>query len=161
MLIEGTPSLKTRRLGISVLAFALLVLASVAAPAQQLSPALQSAVGNWQVINDDGKPWGHVEIYLANGKLFGKVTQLRPGRHPGDVCDKCSGELKNQPIMDMVIIRNFKPDGAVWVGGTVVDPENGKEYKGKIWTVGQDKLAMRGFIGFSLLGRTQTWTRLP
>ena len=80
------------------MAFALIVLASVAASAQQLSPTLQSAVGHWQVINDSGKPWGHVEIYLAEGKLFGKVTQLRPGRHPGDVCEKCSGELKNQPI---------------------------------------------------------------
>jgi uncharacterized protein (DUF2147 family) len=161
LLIEGIPSLKTRRHGLSILAFVLIVLASVAAPAQQLPPALQSALGHWQVINDDGKPWGQVEVYLVNGKLFGKITQLRPGRHPGDVCDKCSGELKNQPIMDMVIIRNFKPDGSAWTGGTVVDPENGKEYKGKIWTVGQDKLSMRGFIGFSLLGRTQSWTRLP
>lgn len=143
------------------MAFALIVLASVAASAQQLSPTLQSAVGHWQVINDSGKPWGHVEIYLAEGKLFGKVTQLRPGRHPGDVCEKCSGELKNQPIQGLVIIRNFKPDGDVWAGGTVVDPENGKEYKGKIWTIGQDKLSLRGFVGISLLGRTQTWTRLP
>jgi uncharacterized protein (DUF2147 family) len=43
----------------------------------------------------------------------------------------------------------------------VVDPENGKVYKGKVWAVGQDKLNMRGFIGFSLLGRTESWTRLP
>ena len=63
--------------------------------------------------------------------------------------------------MGLVIIRNFKPDGDVWAGGTVVDPENGKEYKGKIWTIGKDKLSLRGFIGLSLLGRTQTWTRLP
>ena len=163
MLIEGTPSLKTLRNGLStiVFAFAIFVLASVAAPAQQLPPALQSAIGHWQVINDDGKPWGHVDTYLVNGKLFGKVTELRPGRHPGDVCEKCSGELKNQLILGMAIIRNFKPDGNVWTGGTVVDPENGKEYKGKIWTLGPDKLSMRGYIGFSLLGRTQTWTRLP
>lgn len=139
------------------------MLASVTATAhaQQLSPALQSAIGHWQVINDEGKPWGHVEIYLADGKLFGKVTQLRPGRHPGDVCEKCSGELKNQLIQGMVIIRNFRPDGDIWAGGTVVDPENGKVYKGKLWSVGQDKLSLRGFVGFSLLGRTQTWTRLP
>jgi len=155
--------LKTLRNGLStiVFAFAIFVLASVAAPAQQLPPALQSAIGHWQVINDDGKPWGHVDTYLVNGKLFGKVTELRPGRHPGDVCEKCSGELKNQLILGMAIIRNFKPDGNVWTGGTVVDPENGKEYKGKIWTLGPDKLSMRGYIGFSLLGRTQTWTRLP
>jgi uncharacterized protein (DUF2147 family) len=61
----------------------------------------------------------------------------------------------------MVILRNFSPDGVNWAGGTVVDPENGKVYKGKVWAVGQDKLNMRGFIGFSLLGRTESWTRLP
>ena len=69
--------------------------------------------------------------------------------------------LKNQRIMGMIIIRNFHPDGDDWVGGTVVDPENGKEYKGKIWAIGKDKLGMRGFVGISLIGRTATWTRVP
>ena len=53
------------------------------------------------------------------------------------------------------------PYDLVLTGGTVIDPENGKEYKGKITAVGKDKLNMRGFIGISLLGRTQTWVRLP
>jgi uncharacterized protein (DUF2147 family) len=139
---------------------AALVFAS-GANAQQLPEPLQNAVGHWQVINDDGKPWGHVDTYLVDGKLFGKVTQVRPGRTPKDLCDKCSGQLKNQPIDGLVIMRNFHPEGEQWVGGTVIDPENGKEYKGKITAVGKDKLNMRGFIGISLLGRTQTWVRLP
>ena len=139
---------------------AALVFAS-GANAQQLPEPLQNAVGHWQVINDDGKPWGHVDTYLVDGKLFGKVTQVRPGRTPKDLCDKCSGQLKNQPIDGLVIMRNFHPQGEQWVGGTVIDPENGKEYKGKITAVGKDKLNMRGFIGISLLGRTQTWVRLP
>ncbi len=151
-----------RRKGLCAFAFALFALVSVAGThAQELSPQLQNAVGHWQVINDDGKPWGHVDTYLIDGKLFGKVTQVRPGRHPKDLCDRCSGQLKNQPIEGMVIIRNFHPDGEQWIGGYVVDPENGKEYKGKITAVGADKLNMRGFIGISLLGRTQTWVRLP
>ncbi len=80
---------------------------------------------------------------------------------PDSVCDKCSGDLKNQRILGMVIIRSFHPEGDDWVGGTVVDPENGKEYKGKIWAIGNDKLGMRGFVGISLIGRTATWTRIP
>ncbi len=104
---------------------------------------------------------GKAETYLVNGKLFGKVTEVRPGRSPKDVCDKCPGEYKNQPILNMVFMRNFHPDGDDWVDGTVVDPENGKEYKGKIWAIGNDKLGMRGFVGISLFGRTETWTRLP
>jgi uncharacterized protein (DUF2147 family) len=152
---------KTRRTCLCVTTFTLIALVSVAAHAQQLSPPLQAAIGHWQVINDEGKPGGQVETYLVDGKLFGKVTQPRPGRLPGAVCEKCSGDLKNKPIQGLVILRNFKPDGDNWVGGTVVDPENGKEYKGKIWSVGKDKLYMRGYIGISLLGRTQSWVRIP
>jgi len=129
--------------------------------AQQLSPKLQDAVGRWQVIDNDGKPGGQVETYLTNGKLFGRVLQVRPGRTPQDLCDKCSGAEKNQRILGLVILRNFVPEGDDWVGGSVVDPENGKEYKGKIWTVGKYELHMRGFIGISLLGRTAVWLRLP
>jgi len=129
--------------------------------AQQLSSKLQSAVGRWRVMNGDGTPGGQVETYVENGALFGRVTVLRPGRAPDDVCEKCAGTLKNQRIMGMIIIRNFHPEGDDWVGGTVVDPENGKEYKGKIWAIGEDKLGMRGFVGISLIGRTATWTRIP
>lgn len=63
--------------------------------------------------------------------------------------------------MGMVVIRNFHPEGDDWVGGTLVDPENGKEYKGKMWAVGNDKLSMRGFVGISLFGRSATWIRIP
>ena len=162
-MIEGVTSLKMiRRNGLRAIAVALFAFACItAAPAPQLAPALQGAIGHWQVINDEGKPNGQVETYLVEGKLFGKVTQLRPGRQPGDVCDKCPSDLKNKPLMGLVILRNFRPEGNDWVGGTVIDPENGKEYKGKLWMVGTDTLYMRGFIGFSLLGRTQAWKRLP
>ena len=148
-----------RHNALCVFALALTALLS-AAGAQQLTPKLQSAVGHWQTYSD-GKPAGTVETYLLDGQLFGRVTQVRPGRTPQDVCDKCSGEYKNHLILDMVILRNFHSDGEDWVGGTAVDPENGKEYKGKIWSEGNDKLHMRGYIGISLLGRTEVWTRIP
>ena len=141
---------------------ALFALVSVAgAQAQQLTPKLQNAIGHWQVVDSDGKPGGKVDTYLENGQLFGRVTEVHPGRTPQDVCDKCSGEYKNRLILGMVNMRNFHPDGDDWVGGTVVDPENGKEYKGKIWAEGNDKLHMRGYIGISLLGRTEVWVRIP
>ncbi len=149
---------------IIVCAFAAILIAmfsSGEARAQVLSPKLQSAVGHWQVMNSDGSPGGKVDTYLADGKLFGRVTEVRPGRTPKDVCDKCSGEYKNQLILGMVIMRNFHPEGDDWVDGSVVDPENGKEYKGKIWAMGKDSLKMRGYVGISLLGRTETWSRLP
>jgi uncharacterized protein (DUF2147 family) len=139
-----------------------IALCSIAgAGAQQLTPKLQNAIGHWQVVNSDGSPGGKVDTYLENGKLFGRVTGVRPGRTPKDVCDKCSGDYKGQLILGMVIMRNFHSEGDDWVDGTVVDPENGKEYKGKIWAMDKDTLRMRGFIGISLLGRTETWIRIP
>jgi uncharacterized protein (DUF2147 family) len=151
-----------RRNCLRVLNLALLVLISLPpARAQQLSPKLQNAVGHWQIVNSDGTPGGKAETYIESGKLFGRVTEVHPGRTPRDLCDKCSGEYKNQLILGMIFMRNFHPDGDDWVEGTVVDPENGKEYKGKIWAVGKDSLHMRGYIGFSLLGRTETWVRIP
>jgi uncharacterized protein (DUF2147 family) len=152
----------TRHKYSSAFAVALFGVASlVGAGAQQLTPKLQNAIGHWQVVNSDGSPGGHVDTYLVDGKLFGRVTEVRPGRTPQDLCDKCSGEYKNQLILGMLLMRNFHPEGDDWVNGTVVDPENGKEYKGKIWAVGKDTLKMRGYIGISLLGRTENWVRLP
>lgn len=150
---------KTRHIGLCALAVVLLALVSVAG-AQQLTPKLQKALGHWQIVNGDGDPGGQVETYMENGKLFGRVTQVRPGRTPQDVCDRCSGDYKNKLILGMVIMRDFHAEGDDWVGGTVVDPENGKEYKGKIWSIGNDQLKMRGFIGIALLGRTETWVRM-
>ena len=145
----------------SLLAFVILAaVTAAAARAQQMTPKLQNAIGLWQVIGSDGKPGGQVETYLENGLLFGRVTQLRPGRKPGDVCLKCSGEYKDKPIMGLVILRNFHPVGDDWAGGTAVDPENGKEYKGKIWTEGAEDLHLRGFVGILLFGRSETWKRV-
>jgi len=142
--------------------FALCVLGfAISGLSQKLSPKLQNAVGRWQVIDSDGSKGGQVETYIENGVLFGKVTAARPGRAPDSICTKCPGALKDQRIMGMVVIRNFHPEGDDWVGGTVVDPENGKEYKGKMWAIGDDKLGMRGYVGISLLGRTATWVRIP
>ncbi|MGD0733580.1 MAG: DUF2147 domain-containing protein [Terracidiphilus sp.] len=151
-----------RNLILGVLGVVVFTLAGVSGTdAQELSAKLQSAVGHWQVVNNDGTPGGKVETYLENGKLFGKVTEVRPGRTPHDLCDKCAGEASKQLILGMVILRSFHPNGDDWVEGTVLDPENGKEYKGKIWAVGKDELHMRGFVGISLLGRTAVWKRTP
>ena len=143
------------------LAIFALISADAAHGQRQFTPKLQRAIGHWQVINSDGSPGGQVETYVENGKFFGRVTGARPGRDPNALCMKCPGELKNQRVMGMVVIRNFHPEGDDWVGGTLIDPETGKEYKGKIWALGDDKLSMRGFVGISLIGRSATWVRIP
>ncbi|HEX8697910.1 MAG TPA: DUF2147 domain-containing protein, partial [Myxococcaceae bacterium] len=83
-----------------------------------------------------------------------------PNEPQNPVCDKCEGALKNQPIIGMVILRDLKKDDDEWTGGTILDPGNGKTYKCKIAVeAGGKKLKVRGYIGMSLLGRTQHWVR--
>ena len=78
----------------------------------------------------------------------------------GRRCGHCPGELKNTPLIGLRILWDLKKDGAQWSGGKVLDPETGKIYKCVIAVEdGGKKLKVRGFIGFSRLGRTQYWLR--
>ena len=117
-------------------------------------------VGNWRTIDDvTGKPKSIVEISEVNGTVVGKIKELlQSDKGPNPLCEECSGERKNQPILGMTIIWDMKKDGNVWDGGTILDPKNGKTY-GCILTPSADgkTLLVRGFKGFSLLGRTQVW----
>ena len=137
---------------------ALLLLALPLAAFAQNAP-----VGQWTTIDDKTqKPKSVVEIYEAkDGSLAGRVTEiLQSDRGPNPVCDKCSGERKNKPVKGMVILWGIKQKGETWEGGQILDPASGKIYSVKVTPVeGGKKLEVRGFMGFSLLGRTQTWTR--
>jgi len=137
---------------------ALLLLALPAAAFAQSSP-----LGQWTTIDDKTqKPKSVVEIYEAkDGSLAGRVAEvLQSDRGPNPVCDKCSGERKNKPVKGMVILWGIRKKGAAWEGGQILDPATGKVYSVKVTpTDGGKKLDVRGFMGFSLLGRTQTWMR--
>ena len=143
-------------------AFALgLLFASSVALAQSMTPA-----GLWKTI-DDGtkKEKSLVRIVETNGVYSGKVEKfLDPATAPDVTCKDCSDDRKDKPILGMTIIRNVKQDPgdkAVFDGGEILDPNNGKVYKVKMTVTDNGaKLDVRGFIGFSLLGRTQTWTRV-
>lgn len=125
--------------------------------------AQASPVGTWKTIDDKTKkPKSTVEIYEAkDGSLAGRVTEvLQSDRGPNPVCDKCSGDRKNKPVEGMVILWSVRKRGDSWEDGKILDPASGKVYSVKITPVeGGKKLEVRGFMGFSLLGRTQTWVR--
>ncbi|MGY1425024.1 DUF2147 domain-containing protein [Lysobacter sp. A289] len=125
--------------------------------------AQQTPIGTWTTIDDDtGKAKSTVEIYQAdNGTLSGRVLEvMQSAQGDNPVCSECDGERKNQPIEGMVILWDAKQDGAVWKGGKILDPAKGKVYSLKLQPVDDGaKLEIRGFMGFSLLGRTQTWVR--
>jgi uncharacterized protein (DUF2147 family) len=120
-------------------------------------------VGSWKTIDDkDDQPRSIVEIFEESGELKGAVKQIfpRPADLPGDPCEKCTGERKNKPVKGMTILWGLKRDGKEFTGGEILDPNNGKIYRCKM-KLSEDgnKLLVRGFLGVSLIGRTQTWLR--
>jgi uncharacterized protein (DUF2147 family) len=121
-----------------------------------------SPVGLWRTIDDTtGKPRAVVRIYEQDGKLFGRVEQgLMPDESPDQVCDRCTDERRGMKKLGLVIIRNMQRDGDTWSGGDILDPDNGKVYSCRLRVVDDNRsLEVRGFIGISLLGRTQMWER--
>ncbi len=100
------------------------------------------------------------QIYKQNGKIYGKVVEILNPAKKNATCDKCPGSDKGKPILGIVIIKGLEKDGDEYNDGTIMDPNNGKVYKCYIELDGPNKLDVRGYVGFSLLGRTQTWTRV-
>jgi uncharacterized protein (DUF2147 family) len=123
----------------------------------------QSPVGLWLTIDDaTKKPRSHVRIVEESGALKGAVVKsLDPSDKPDAVCDLCTDDRKDKPIIGMTIIRNLQKNGDKWDGGDVLDPNNGKIYRAQIVVSPDNKtLTLRGYIGTPLLGRSQTWTRV-
>lgn len=121
----------------------------------------QDVTGKWQTIDDDtGEAKSIVEIYKQDGKIYGKIVEILNPAKKNSKCDKCPGADKNKPIEGLVILKDLKKDGDEYNGGTIMDPLNGKVYKSYIKLNGSNKLDVRGYVGFSLLGRTQTWNRV-
>ena len=119
--------------------------------------------GLWQTIDDKtGQPKALVQIVQdSDGTLTGKIlTGLGSNDDPNRRCTACTDSRKDQLMKGMTIINGMKSDGDTWDGGQILDPENGKLYKCKMHLDdGGQKLVVRGYIGVSLLGRSQTWVR--
>lgn len=120
----------------------------------------QDVFGHWKTIDDEtGEPKSVVEIYQEDGKVYGKIVELIDPERPDPICEECSGADKDAPILGLVIIKGLSADGAEYNGGKILDPKSGKLYKCYISLEEDDTLKVRGFVGFSLLGRTQYWVR--
>ncbi|WP_461532824.1 DUF2147 domain-containing protein [Sinomicrobium sp.] len=139
----------------AIICFAVLCMCTV------FSVSAQSVFGKWKTIDDEtGQEKSIVEIYEEDGKVYGKVVEILNKDRQDARCDKCKGEKKDQPILNMIIIDGLKKDGNEYSGGTILDPNKGKEYKCKIWVDEEDqgKLNVRGYVAF--LFRTQNWFRV-
>lgn len=121
--------------------------------------------GLWQTTDDKtGKPRSLVRIAETGGEYYATVEKGLLATDTGDaVCEKCSDERKGQKIIGMTIAKHLRASGKanVYEHGEILDPENGKTYQCKMTlSANGNELDVRGFIGFSLIGRSQTWKRV-
>ncbi|WP_116963728.1 DUF2147 domain-containing protein [Fastidiosibacter lacustris] len=148
---------------------------------------LYSPVGYWLQYTDDGKQAQSIlQVYKGkNGQLEGKIVvpfvNIVDGKKqvPEVVCKKCGkgnengyqfdySNYPNNQVQDLKIMWGFikggkkeGSDGALYDDGSILDPSNGKVYSCKIQVQENgNKLYVRGYIGFSLFGRTQYWYRI-
>lgn len=124
----------------------------------QMTPA-----GVWHTIDDKtGEVSSEVRIVDNAGVLSGRIEKLlRKNAKQDDVCDKCTDDRKDKPVLGMEIIRGAKQaeNKEVWEGGKILDPDNGKEYTLRLTPIeGGKKLQVRGYIAFFY--RTQVWVRV-
>jgi len=120
----------------------------------------QSIFGKWHSTNEEtGEVDSVIEVYEKNGKAFAKIVEIKNPKRKNAICDLCTGENKDKPILGLNILTGLEKDGDEWSGGKILDPRNGKVYKCYIKLETENKLKIRGYIGFSLIGKTVFWTR--
>ncbi len=125
--------------------------------------AQDEIVGRWKTIDDEtGKAKSIIEIYKKDGKYYGRIVQLLTPQNQDGVCRTCETDYKDKNIIGLVILKDlvYDADDKEWEDGTIMDPKNAKEYSVYLELVGPNKLKVRGYIGFSLIGRTQYWYRV-
>src|SRR5690606_9578542 len=124
---------------------------------QAIAQNNRNIVGKWKTVDDEtGETKSIVEgCQKANGKYYGTISK-RLTRRENDKCVQCRDDRKKQPLLALEIIRGIIRRASEFSDGTITDPKNGKTYKCIITRKG-DELLVRGYIGFSLIGRTQTW----
>lgn len=117
--------------------------------------------GLWLTHDDDGKPKGYVRIIEDGGIYTGVIEKGLESDKEEKYCTACKDERKDQKLVGMTIIKGVVDKGNGGYQGTeILDPFSGNVYrvKLKLKEAGQ-KLEVRGYVGVSLFGRTQTWER--
>lgn len=125
-----------------------------------IAASQSSVLGNWVTIDDKtGEKRAIITITESGGVFSGVIDKVFP--QPGDtgICEECPGSFKGKKIQGLRFLWGLKKDGNnEWDGGSILDPKSGKIYKVKA-TLDGNKLHVRGYLGVSLLGRTQIWIR--
>lgn len=140
---------------------ALLLILPASLPAAGADARLASPVGLWQPLDSGGKPLGLIRIFKTNGLYYGRIEPSSPDDDRDARCTRCSDDRYDQPIIGLVLLRHLRPENGEYVGGDILDPDTGRIYGCTLrLTDGGREAVMRGFLGISLLGRSQTWRRV-
>jgi uncharacterized protein (DUF2147 family) len=125
-----------------------------------LAAAPADIAGTWLSGDGDGLIEIRVDGAAISARILGSPNN-DPERPRTDVKNP-DPALRDQPLVGLDIFAGFSYDGDNrWSGGFIYDPNSGKTYRGKLRLAGPGRLEVRGFIGISLIGRTETWIRQP
>ncbi|MBV9987830.1 MAG: DUF2147 domain-containing protein [Chitinophagaceae bacterium] len=138
----------------------LIILLSFLFNSTHLASSADDILGVW--MNATAK--GQVQIYREGNKYFGKIIWLA---EPNDAkglpkTDKNNSDpnLRSKPLLGAIVLRGFVYDNGEWNSGRIYDPQNGKDYKCYLKLKDPRTLNVRGYIGISWIGRTETWTKV-
>lgn len=137
----------------------LIVLFFTAITSSAFSQNKDAVLGEW--VNATGE--AHIDIYKVNSKYFGKIVWLKnPKNEAGGTKTDVKNPneaLRSKPLLGLEILKNFVFDGEKWTDGNIYDPKSGKTYSCNITLKRDGNLNIRGYIGFSFIGRSEVWKR--
>jgi uncharacterized protein (DUF2147 family) len=146
----------------------LLTAALLALPITVLGADADAIIGLWNTSDNDAR----IEIYRCGTAYCGRISEIDEPRYPVDDEKGMAGlprvdrnnpdpRLRNRPLVGLMLLEGFRWTGNnSWEGGRIYSPENGKRYKALIGLTDKRHLLLRGYVGISLLGRTETWVRV-
>ena len=126
-------------------------------------PALMQSkevIGKWKIIKEEtGEARSIVKIYEEDGEVYGQVIRILNEAKRDKLCTKCKGEDKNKKIEGLILMKHFHKDGEEYVDGTIMNPDDGKIYKSKMWLDedNPDLLNVGGYVG--IFYKTVQWQR--